>query len=93
MNAVIDTQKIQKVKSFLLRYARIDRWNNNSASEFNDEAQSIIDRIAIKNYGFASEIAQTVVKYQFNISEKQAYWIAKVAVENNETSSIDYLLN
>ena len=93
METLIDNKtKIQEVKSFLVRYAKIDRWNNNSASNFNDEAQSIIERIAIGDYGFASEIAQTVVKYNFSISEKQAYWVARKAVENEMLSNIDYLL-
>ena len=92
METLIDNKtKIQEVKSFLVRYAKIDRWNNNSASNFNDEAQSIIERIAIGDYGFASEIAQTVVKYNFSISEKQAYWVARTAVENEMLSNIDYL--
>ena len=48
METLIDNKtKIKEVKSFLVRYAKIDRWNNNSASNFNDEAQSIIERIAI----------------------------------------------
>jgi hypothetical protein len=92
MEALVDNkEKIQEVKSFLVRYAKIDRWNNNSSTEFNDEAQSIIEIVAKGNYGFASEIAQTVVKYNFSISEKQAYWISLTAVENEMLSNIDYL--
>jgi hypothetical protein len=93
METTINTQTIQKVKSFIFRYARIDKWNNNSASSFNDEAQTIIDLVARGSYGFASDIAHTVVNSKFYISEKQAYWIAKIAVENNLASRIDYLLN
>lgn len=90
MNA---TEKIQAVKSFLLRYAKIDKWNNNSASSFNDEAETIISLVAKASLGFASDIASTVEKNHFSVSEKQAYWIAKAAVENDMTSRIDYLFN
>lgn len=89
--AVESKERVQEVKGFILRYAQIDRWNNNSASEFNDEAQTIIELVSKGAYGFASEIAQTVVKYNFRISEKQAYWIARVAVENDLTGNINYL--
>ena len=67
----------------MLRYAKEDRWNNNSAYQagFNDDAQSVIDEVAKGNYGLASDIAKTVQKYNYNISEKQAYHIAKAAVE------------
>lgn len=86
MNATITTTvDLQNVKRALLTYAKADRWNNNSAYSlgFNDMAQGLIDRVANGDYGFPSEIAQTVSKYGYKISEKQAYWIAKAGVENN----------
>lgn len=82
---------IQKVKGALVAYAREDKWNKNTAYElgFNGDAQSVIEQVANSAFGFASEIAQTVVKYNFKISEKQAYWIAKAAVENNVSMLFD----
>lgn len=79
-------EQIQKVKSALLSYAKTDRWNNNTVYHlgFNDEAQMVIDMVADGNFGFASEIATTVRKFKYSISEKQAYWIAKTAVEKLE---------
>lgn len=81
MNA---TEKIQVVKSALVRYAKVDKWNRNTEYNLgmNDDAQWLIDQVAEGNFGFASDIANTVKKYNYSVSEKQAYWIAKIAVEN-----------
>jgi hypothetical protein len=78
------TEKIQVVKSSLVRYARADRWNRNTEYNlgFNDDAQWLIEMVADGSFGFASDIASTVKKYNYSVSEKQAYWIAKTAVEN-----------
>ena len=81
MNAA---EKIQKVKSALVRYAKSDKWNRNSEYNLgmNDDAQWVIDMVADGSFGFASDIANTIKKYNYSVSEKQAYWIAKTAVEN-----------
>ena len=75
---------VQGVKRGLLNYAKIDRWNrsNDYYLGVNDQAQTVIDRVAAGNYGFPSQVAQTVKKYNYRISEKQAYVIAKAAVDN-----------
>lgn len=82
-------EKIQKVKRMLLTYVNADRWNNNSQMELKDQMLSVVEDVRLANLGFVSDIAVTVGKYE-RCSEKQAYWIAKVAVENNLTSRIDY---
>ena len=76
---------VQDVKRGLLDYAKIDRWNrsNDYYWGFNDQAQTVIDRVAAGNFGFPSQVAQTVKKYNYRISEKQAYVIAKAAVDND----------
>ena len=82
--------KIQEVKIFLGR-AYSAGWNNASDSDFANMAETIIGRVADKEEsGFAGEIAKTVEKTK-RVSEKQAYWIAKFAVENNMTTKIDFL--
>lgn len=75
---------VQAVKRGLLNYAKTDRWNrsNDYYLGFNDQAQTVIDKVAVGNYGFPSQVAQTVKKYNYRISEKQAYVIAKAAVDH-----------
>lgn len=75
---------VQVVKQSLMRYAKEDRWNRNTEYNlgFNADAQSVIDDIASKKLGFASQVAQTVKKYNYRISEKQAYIIARAAIES-----------
>jgi len=73
----------------LVTYVNADRWNNNSLMELKDQMLSVVEDVRIANLGFASEIASTVGKTE-RCSEKQAYWIAKIAVENNLTKRIDY---
>lgn len=76
---------VQSVKRALLSYAKADRWNKNTEYRmgFNDIAQGTIDAVANANIGFASDVAKTVAKYNYSISEKQAYVIANAAVQNN----------
>lgn len=82
--------KIQEVKVFL-GYAFSYGWNNASNKDFSIMAETIIGRVAMNEAaGFAGEIAKTVEGTK-RVSEKQAYWIAKFAVENNMTSKIDFL--
>lgn len=83
------SEKIQKVKRMMVSYVNANRWNNNSQMELKDQLLSVVEDVRLANLGFASEIAATVVKYE-RCSEKQAYWVAKAAVENNITSRIDY---
>lgn len=45
------------------------------------EANTVVETIAAGDYGFASDIAKTVLANN-KISEKQAYWIARTAWEN-----------
>lgn len=49
--------------------------------EFQDFANEVVAAVKAGNFGFASEIAATVEKTG-RISEKQAYWIARAAWEN-----------
>jgi len=83
------TIKIQEVKRMLVTYINANRWNNNSQMQLKDQMLSVVEDVRIANLGFASEIASTVGKYE-RCTEKQAYWIAKCAVENNLTKRIDY---
>lgn len=87
-----NTTKIQTVKSFLNNYSFEFSKNDTNKNQLIDEAATIIELVAIGNYGFATEIAVTVNKYK-RISEKQAYWIAKIAIENNLDSRIEFLYN
>lgn len=82
--------QIQEVKWFICNYAFSANWNNASRADMANDAETVIGYVATANLGFASEIAQTVEKYK-KISEKQAYWIAKAAVENNKAERISYL--
>jgi hypothetical protein len=86
------SQQIQTVKGFLTSYAFSYGWNTASKKEMSDEAESIIALIAMGTYGFASEIASTVNKFK-KVSEKQAYWIAKAAVESGVANRVDYLFS
>ena len=86
---------IQSIKTGLLSYARVDRWNNNSAYQagFNDSALSLIEELSNGDYGLASEIAKQAVnrpnfdKYGVSLSEKQAYVLAKAAYDNKVLKS------
>lgn len=62
--------------------SREARWNNNASYHlgFHDDAQLVIDDVA-KGRSFASKVAQSVKQNNYRISEKQAYVIAKEAVE------------
>ena len=84
-----NTKKIEVTKSFIVNNAFLYNWNNASIKEDADAAEKMIDLVAGSNLGFASEIAATAAKYK-KVSEKQAYHIAKAAVENNLTT-IDYM--
>ena len=83
-------QGIQIVKNALMSYSKTDRWNRNTAYHlgFNDEVQGAIEMLAKGNYGFPSQVAQTLTsKPNWNksgayVSEKQAYHIAKGLVDN-----------
>jgi len=86
-NNMETSQKIQILKKFILGYAFSYSWNAASRKELANEAETVIDLVAISGLGFASEIAATVAKYK-KISEKQAYWIAKAAVENNHDTRV-----
>jgi len=90
----LQTVNLQTVKSALLRYAKADRWNRNTSYSmgFNDDAQTVIDLVAEGNYGFASDIATTVKKYNYSISEKQAYWIARTAIEKLNSNMFDSVI-
>lgn len=82
--------RIQKTKSFILSYAFQYGWNKASVRDMADEAETIVDLVSKYGEGLAKEIATTVNKYK-KVSEKQAYWIAKYAVENNHVSRIDFI--
>lgn len=72
------------VANSLSRYARVDKWNDNSSYRmgFEDDARMVIDNVAEINVGFASDIAKTVQKYNYKISDKQAFVIASAAIKN-----------
>ncbi len=58
--------------------------NRQTQEWFSDEqlfANEIVHLVKEGNFGFASEIATSVEKFG-RISEKQAYWIARAAWEN-----------
>lgn len=78
-------EHISQVKRMLENYTYFD--GRNKAFEhdmgWNDQAQVLVDNVADGNYGFASDVAKTVVSRKYrSISEKQAYVIARAAVEN-----------
>ena len=83
-------QGIQSVKNSILSYSKTDKWNKNTDYRmgFNDEVQGAIEQLAKGNYGFPSQVAQTITsKPSWNksgayVSEKQAYHIAKGLVDN-----------
>lgn len=82
-------EQIQKVKTFICRWA----FNSGMYRTFemmSDSAENIISQVAIQQLGFASEIASTVEKSK-RVSEKQAYWIAKAAVEKNLIVDADFI--
>jgi hypothetical protein len=87
-----NNQKIQVIKNLIVNRAFNKNFGNDVAWELTDEAETIIDYVANKPYGLATEIAHTVNKFK-KVSEKQAYWIAKAAVENNECLRVEYLFN
>lgn len=90
---------IQYVKSQLMRFTQVDRWNRNTEYQLglNDEAQFVVEMVAKGNYGFASQVAQTAVNSPnwnqngYKLSEKQAYIIASAAVQNKLVSQTDNL--
>ena len=92
MKNLTTEQKIQEVKRMMVVYINADRWNDNSKMAIKDQVLSVVSQVALANIGFASDIATTVDRTE-RCSEKQAYWIAKAAVENNLTSRIDYQFN
>jgi len=83
------TNKIKILKSMIMRYIRIDRWNENSKAAINDDICWLVEVVAKSNLGFASEVAKTVATYK-KASEKQAYIIARAAVESGLEEKISY---
>jgi hypothetical protein len=83
---------IQEVKRSLVSFINADRWNNNSKMQIKDEMLWLVDQVASANLGFISEVATSVSKYE-RCSEKQAYWIAKGAVESNLIEKLQYLFS
>lgn len=77
---------IYTVKEFILKNAHLDSWQRAKARYSSDNIEKnyivkdIIDDVS-KNTDFASQVAQTVKKYNYRMSEKQAYVIARSAVE------------
>ena len=83
-------QTVNDVKEALMQYSKIDKWNNNSAYQngYNDDALTVIEKVANADAGLATTIAKQAVstkRYNENgvtLSEKQAYVIADAAVKN-----------
>lgn len=75
---------INDVARALSRYSRIKYLSRGSFQEdWQASARMLIDDVAAQNYGFASDVAKTVKKYGYKISEKQSFVIASAAVRNN----------
>lgn len=84
--------KIQDVKKGLMDYAQKDRWNRNADYQagFNDDAMLVVEKVAEskKDLGLAQTIAKDVTsrpnwnKYGYKFSEKQAFIIARAALQN-----------
>lgn len=77
----VEVVTVESVKA-LLNNVNADRWSQNSKMHLKDDAMSIVYKVAQLACGFASDIAETVLKFE-RCSDKQAYWIAKTAIENN----------
>lgn len=58
-----------------------ERQMRETFDDFQDFANEVVAAVKAGNFGLASEIAATVEKTG-HISEKQAYWIARAAWEN-----------
>lgn len=90
---------IQTVKEFILENAHLDSWQRAKARYSSDDIEKnyivkdIIDDVISKNTEFASQVAQTVKKYNYRISEKQAYVIARSAVEGKAEHLYGYKSN
>lgn len=80
---------VQTVKEALMQYANQDKWNKNTEYQmgFNADAMGVIEDIAKGDHGLATTIAKDLTsrpnwdKYGARLSEKQAYVLAKAAVE------------
>ena len=79
---------INSIKTVVLNYGAKISYNdriNAFGAQMKDEkislAEQTVNAIAEGNFGFASDIAKTVKNFG-RISEKQAYWIARAAWEN-----------
>lgn len=83
---------IESIKRVVIRAGRasarditgrpfMERQMRDSFNDFQDFANEVVAAVKASNFGFASEIAATVEKTG-RISEKQAYWIARAAWEN-----------
>lgn len=74
------------IKKSYIKESYYNRNRFEADSDNQDFANEVVKAIAEGDYGFASEIAKTVMK-SGRCSEKQAYWIARAAWENE----IDYI--
>lgn len=70
---------IQQIKDLIIQFAYRPNPYMDNGCTYN--ADTIIMHVAEGGFGFTSDIAKTVEKYK-RVSEKQAYFIAKAAVEN-----------
>lgn len=90
LNFDSDYNDVNIVKQNLMKYVPMDKWNKNTEYQMglNDTAQGIVEDVAKGDYGLATTIAKQAVgspnwnKYGYSLSEKQAYVIAKAAVEH-----------
>ena len=78
--ATLTINDVQTLKSQLVRYIGMDRWNNNSMMDMKEDCMTLVSQVMHNATGFAKDVATTVDKYE-KISEKQAYIIAKAACE------------
>ena len=98
-NEVKNGASIESIKRGLIRYFTevkpsyfkenmYNRQLKEMEEGFQFDCKRLVDAVANGNFGLATEIAQTVNKYN-RISEKQAYWIARAAWEG-EISELFY---
>ena len=76
-----NAQIIQAVKEVLLGFTSNSRTFKANHNDMAEMADTLVSRVA-EVTGFAGDVAKTVEKYG-KVSEKQAYIIARAAVENN----------
>ena len=81
---------VADVKSFLVRRAFDNQTGFNFDAQMTVDALSVISAVSHMTGSFAANVAESVMSGK-RISEKQAFVIARAAVENNKLTSIQYI--